>query len=352
MQERETLFLFLPATPGGATGWARAVEGRFVARGTDWAADGFEAGAAHQIALAPVGATGMALVDLPALAPAQAAAAARLALADRLALAQGPVVLAVAEGEGVRAACWVEAAWLDAARLAWAEAGLEPQALVPAGTLFSPVPGEALRARLGEDVLVFSQGAAWRDDPIMNAAMGGAAPVDVDAAGVETALLSEAAQPRCDLLVGTARKAGWARGVWGQVAALLFALAVVTALIPVGHATAEHRAAARLEGGAAQLARQAFPDAADPLAALGRGAQGGFARGYAALAQSVEAVPAAELSSLAYAPAGLQARVRVADAAARDALLRQLRSAGFDARVEGETREQGRLALTLRMEAP
>jgi general secretion pathway protein L len=351
MQERETLFLFLPAVPGAATGWARAVQGRFVAHGRDWAADGFATGDARQIALAPVAVTGMAQVDLPALAPMQAAAAARLALADRLALAESPVLLSVAQGDGPRAACWVDEAWLEATHTALGEAGLVPHALIPACTLLRPAPGQILRYRVGDETLCVAQDAAWRDDPVLTAAMG--AVQDAEAGAVEATLLAAADDPPCDLLAVRAQRGrGWLADAGRAIAALLLAVLIVSALIPVAHAYAQHRAADRLEAEAAQLARRAFPDAADPLAALGQGAGGGFARGYAALAQAVEAVPAAELGGLSYAPAGLQARVRLADGAARNALLRQLRSAGYEARIEAETREQGRLMLSIQVEAP
>ncbi len=351
MQERETLFLFLPAVPGAAIGWARAVEGRFVAHGRDWAADGYDAGNTRQIALAPVAITGMAQVNLPALAPMQAAAAARLALADRLVLTEAPVLLGVAQGEGPRAACWVDAAWLEATQSTWGEAGLAPHALIPACTLLRPAPGQIFRYRVGDETLCVAQDAAWRDEPVLTAAMG--AVQDVETASAEAASLVAADDPPCDLLAVTAQRGRGRMADAGRaIAALLLALLIVSALIPVARAYAQHRAAVWLEAEAAQLARRAFPDAADPLAALGQGTGGGIARGYAALAQAVEAVPAAELAALSYAPAGLQARVRLADGAARDALLRQLRSAGYETRIEGETREQGRLMLSIRVEAP
>lgn len=352
MQERETLFLFLPAVTGGAIGWTRAVDGRFVAQGRDWVADGFAAGDAHQIALAPAAATGMALVDLPALAPAQAAAAARLALADRLALAEGPVTLGVAGEDGPRAAFWVKTDWLEAMRAGWSAAGLNPQALVPAAALANPAPDQAMRLHAGDERLVVTHGAAWRDDPLLNEAMGRGAPVELDAAAVEAALLVVALHPPCDLLTGARQPRGGTWAAWRAVAALLLALLIVSALIPVGRALAQHRAAARLEDEARQIARRAFPAAPDSLAALNGAASARFGDGYALIARAVEAVPSAELSALSFAGSGFQARVRVTDAAARDALLRQLNTAGLEPHMQGETREQGRLSVALRVDAP
>lgn len=352
MQERETLFLFLPAGPGGAIGWARAVDGRFVAHGRDWVSDGFDAGDAYQVALAPVAVTGMALVDLPALAPAQAAAAARLALADRLALAEGAVTLGVAGGDGPRAAFWVKADWLKAMRAGWSAAGLNPQALVPAAALVTPAPEQAVRLHVDEERLVVTASAAWRDDPLLNEAMGCSVPVDLDSAAVEAALRAAVLHPPCDLLTGARQPTGGIWAAWQAVAALLLALLIVSALIPVGRALAQHRAADRLEDEARQIAHRAFPEAPDPLAALGGASAARFGDGYALIARAVEAVPSAELSALSFAGSGFQARVRVTDAAARDALLRQLNTAGLVSQMQGETREQGRLSVALRVDAP
>lgn len=337
MTDGEPLILFLPADGGAlAPGSIDGHHGRVVA-------------------IAPVAACGMAHVDLPALAPAQAAAAARLQLADRLSLEAEPVHLVVADGNGLRPVCWVAERLMRVWQDQLAALELVPDAIIPAALVMPPPPEGAVRFVLGGETLVAAGPSVWRDDPVLTSALTAAAPVTLDADESADALRAAAASPPLNLLSGAfAQRKGWRSD--GQavrmIALLLAALILVSLLIPVAQAWSIHRAADRLEAQARQIARARFPEAADPLLAARQTRAGAFPARYAALAAAIETSSGAELAGLSFTREGvMDARVRVgAGAAARDAFISQLSGNGLQARLLSQAPEQGRNLLSLRLE--
>lgn len=344
MDADTTLFLFLPAEADGPLLWARAEGGRITGEGPDWQGD---AGVACVIAIAPVRDMGVAQVDLPDLAPAQAAAAARLALADRIALG-GQAVHLVAEGG--------RAVWLPVAQMeAWlARLGTRPEHIIPAAALFTPQQG-AFRFSTGVETLVVTAGAVWADEPTLTAAMAPEGVEDVSPERVAAALLSAADAPSLDLLSGAygpKRSWGFAAPAWKRAALLTGALLGVSLMIPLAQAWSVHRSAAKLEREAEALARKAFPGTPDPLMALAtKGAtRGQFTRHYAMVAEVIAATPGSELGTLTLRPDGtLDVAVRAPDRAALQSIATRIGAQGMAVVVGAEATVQGKVSANMQV---
>jgi len=284
--------------------WQRWGEGRLIASAAGWPV----ADPAVPLVLAVPGEdVALHWIDLPDLAPAQAAAAARLALADRLAEADPHI--AVAPGSGPRAVAVVSrtvmAGWL--AELA--RNGLNASRIIPDPLLLpAPSAGWAV-AREGMRVVARSMAAAFAAEADLAAAL-----IGTDA--VAEVALAPPMPDALDLLVGDfatvtrwqAPAGLWRRwallaatiaGLWlaGDVAALLRARAAANAADAQTLALARPLLTAGADDGTAALAGLA-------AVAQQRGADGGLATLAAPVVQALAARPGAGLGSLSYTPAG------------------------------------------------
>jgi general secretion pathway protein L len=238
-------------------------------------------------------------LDLPDLAPAQAAAAARLALAERL--GESDPHIAVAPGSGVRAVAVVAraamAGWLaEAARAGWTAAAIVPDPLL----LPAPAAGWAV-ATDGSRVLARSATAGFAAEADLAAAIIGNAPTMPARPALPDVL-------PLNLLSGDYAPVSRWQPDTRQLRRLGLLAAAVAGLWLLGDAAALLQARAAASSAQAELQALA-PGAADPLAALTtqaqqRGAAGGLAALAGPVVQAVSARPGAGLASLTYTPAG------------------------------------------------
>ena len=241
-------------------------------------------------------------LDLPDLAPAQAAAAARMALADRLAEADPHI--AVAPGSGLRPVAVVAreqmAGWLaEAARAGW-----KPTAIIPDPFLLpAPASGWAV-AQDGPRVLARSASAAF------------AAEADLAAAiiGTDTTTLAQPALPDVlplDLLSGDYAPVTRWQPDRRQLKRLALIAAAIAGLSLGGDLAALLRARSAASAADAELLALA-PGATDGTSAFAalqaqaqqRGAAGGLAALAGPVVQALSARPGAGLASLSYTPTG------------------------------------------------
>ncbi|WP_310475129.1 type II secretion system protein GspL [Sandarakinorhabdus sp.] len=294
-----TLLVTLAPTPR----WQRLDGARQIAAGDGWPMPD----AATPLVLAVPGeAVALHWLDLPDLAPAQAAAAARMALADRL--AQSDPHIAVAPGSGPRAVAVVArdamALWLaEAARAGWKPASLIPDPLL----LPAPASGWAV-AQAGERLLARSASAAFAAEAELAAAM-----IGTDATMAVRPSLPETLP--LDLLVGDyAPETRW-RPDAGQLKRLALLAAAVVGLWLGGDLAALLRARSAASAANAQLVALApstnggTDDGVAALVALQaqarqRGAAGGLAALAGPVVQAIGMRPGAGLASLGYTPAG------------------------------------------------
>lgn len=270
-------------------------------------------------------------LDLPDLAPAQAAAAARLALADRL--AEADPHLAVAPGSGRRPVAVVArtamAGWLAEA----ARAGVTPTALIP-DPLLLPVPasGWAVQAEAGR-VLARSADAGFAAEAELAAAIIGAAPTTPARPCLPDPL-------PLNLLVGDYAQVSRWQPDRRQVKRLALLAAACAGLWLLGDVAALLRARSAAGDADAQLLALA-PGATDGAAALAavdaqarqRGAAGGLAALAGPVVAAISARPGAGLASMTYTPsAGLVAGVS-GGAGDAQALAAALATSGLSATV-------------------
>ena len=283
-------------------------------------------------------------LDLPDLAPAQAAAAARMALADRLAEADPHIAVAPGSGAsgempvgGRRAVAVVAreqmAAWLaEAARAGW-----KPTAMIPDPLLLpAPASGWAV-AQDGPRVLARSASAAFAAEADLAAAIIGtdattlAQPALPDALPLDLLSGDYAPvtrwQPDRRQLKRLALLAAAIAGLWlgGDVAALLRARSAASA----ADAELMVLAPGTTDGSSAFAALQAQ--------AQQRGAAGGLASLAGPVVQALSARPGAGLASLSYTPAGGLVAGVAGGAAEAQALAEALGATGLAA-APGTTR--------------
>ena len=243
-------------------------------------------------------------LDLPELAPAQAAAAARLLLGDGLAEADPHI--AVAPGSGPRPVAVVARAAMAGWLAELAGAGLTPSALVPEPLLLpAPAAGFAVLPS-GNRVIARSADAGFAAEADLAAALIADAPTTPASFTLPDTiplnLLSGDYAPvsRWQPPPGLTRRLGLLAaalaGLWlaGDVAALVQA----------------NRAASMAQAQTAATANQLLPGGAeDPAAALTalarqRGADGGLGALAGPLVDAIAARPGAALASLRYTPGG------------------------------------------------
>jgi general secretion pathway protein L len=318
------ILLFLAPSPH----WQRLDKGRLIASG-----DGLPpADAATPLIVAvPGDAVALHWLDLPELAPAQAAAAARLMLGEALAEADPHIV--VSPGSGPRAVAITARSAMAGWLAELASAGLSASALVPEPLLLpAPAAGFAVR-QAGERIIARSASMGFAAEADLAAMLIGDAgtspasftlpdPLPLNLLAGDYAPISRWQPPP-----GLARRLGLLAatlaGLWlaGDVAGLVQAKRAISA------ATADTQA----------IATSLVPAGSDdPVAALTalarqRGADGGLGAIAGPAVDAIAARPGAALASLRYTPsAGLVAGV-AGGAGEAQALAQALSAAGLTA---------------------
>lgn len=308
--------------------WQRLDGARTIAAGDGWP----QPDPATPLVLAVPGeAVALHWLDLPDLAPAQAAAAARLALADRL--AEADPHMAVAPGSGPRPVAVVAraqmAAWLaEAARAGWTPVALIPDPLL----LPAPASGWAVHGD-GTRTLARRHDAAFAAEADLAAAIIGDAASTPARPGLPDPL-------PLNLLVGDHAPASRWRADPGQVRRLAWLAAAIAGLWLAGDGVAllRARSAAATADAQVQALAPAATDADAALAAVkaqarARGAAGGLAALSGPVVQALASQPGASLASLSYTPAGGIVAGVAGGAVQAQALAGTLGQAGLDARV-------------------
>lgn len=331
----------LLVTLAPAPRWQRIAAGRVTASGDGWP----QADAATPLILAVPGEdVALHWLDLPDLAPAQAAAAARLALGDRLADAEAHV--AVAPGSGRR----VVAVTAHAAMAAWmagaANAGWSAAAILP-DTLLLPAPATGWAVwRDGDRVVARSSDAGFAGEADLAAAIIGDAPVTPATPALPDPL-------PLSLLVGDFAPVSRWRPPAGQVRRLGWLAAAIALLWVAGDVAALLRARAAASAADAETVALAGTPGADGPGALAamqakarsRGAGGGLASLAAPVMQALAQRPGAGLASLEYSPAGGLVAGVAGGSAEAQALASAVGSAGLSTNV-GSTRATADASIT------
>ena len=284
--------------------WQRLDGARVIAAGDGWP----QPDPATPLVLAVPGeAVALHWIDLPDLAPAQAAAAARMALAASLGEADPQI--AVAPGSGLRPVAVVSraamAGWMaDTARAGWKASAILPDSLL----LPVPVTGWAV-AQDDNRVLARSANAAFVAEADVAAAIIAAQPTNPARLALPDPL-------PINLLSGEyAPVARWQPAA-GQIRRLALLATAVAGLWVAGDVAALLRAGAAIDAADAQTLALARPflngEAGDAPAALAglkaaaqaRGAAGGLAALAGPVVQALVLRPGAGLAALAYTPGG------------------------------------------------
>lgn len=322
--------------------WLRLDDDRIVARG---ASDPVAAPDDNVIAVAPGEAVTLHWIEMPELAPAQAAAAGRIAAIEVCAAPAGAhVAVGARDAEGYYPLAVVDglamAGWLARCR----EIGLDPDAVVPAPLLMLP-PEDGVRiAEAGDLVLVRGSRLGFSAEPALAALLiGDAAPEKLDAEAFE-ADLAEA----LDVLPVNLRQGAFAKVKPWQLdtkslrrMALLAGLSLAAMLLVNLVQIIRYDIAANVaEMEVTAEARQILPrdtQIYDPVVqarahVAESGGAGGFSPAAAALFTALRDVAGAELTSLRYDSAGgLTAAVATAQGGDLAALQERLRLAGYEA---------------------
>lgn len=345
MSGTSLLLLFLRDGVAPPERWLRLRDGAVAARGNTFPPPNEEG--ERIVAVVPGEDVAIRWVDLPVLAPRQAAAAARLLAAGESAAPVESLHVALgrteAEAEAERRPMALASidrmrAWLDQAQAL----GCDPDHIVPEPMLLAPPPEGMWSWPRGERCIVRGPALAYAAEPELAAQVAGGPLTAIADARVEQGLAHALAIPALDLRQGPfARRRRWRldasfvrRLAWlaAGIAALVLAAQLVLLL-------KYSFAAARLEEQARIVAREALPRATrlvDPpaqlrerLAAL-RGGGLGFTRSASALFAAVRDTPQVELSALRFDEAGtLRATVTAATAPDIAALQQRLDAAGF-----------------------
>lgn len=339
--------------------WLRLDDDRVVARGASAPAPEPDE---TVVAVAPGEAVTLHWVEMPALAPAQAAAAGRLAAAEVCAAPIAHAHVAVGRRDEAGHCCLgvVEAAamagWLARCRAA----GLDPDVIVPAPLLI-PVPAEGvLVAEAGDLILARGERLAFAAEPELAALLiGEAAPERLDIATFEAGLAEALDAAPVNLRQGAFAKLqpwrlDWRRlrrlAAWGAL--ILLSLPLISLVMMLRHGFAADTAEMAL----AAEAQRVLPRGAtvvDPVAQvearLAETGAGGarFSTAAAALFAALREVGGAELTSLRYADRRLIAAVATANGGDLAIIQERLRAAGFEATPGAPRSEAGRATVEL-----
>ncbi|HEY5724108.1 MAG TPA: type II secretion system protein GspL [Allosphingosinicella sp.] len=335
-------------------GWLRIEAGEVIARGQGLpvVADG-----ARIAAIVPGDCVTLHWLHLPAgLAPAQAAAAARLSAAEHSAQ-PGPelhVAVGPATGEeGLRCVGIVSASVMAEWMVRLAEAGLDPDLIVPE-TLLLPASADTV-FRYDRGALSLCRGAAeaFAAEPeLADLILDGRPVALIDGAAFEAGLADAVASPVLDLRQGPyARRRSWQvdRPLVRRLALLLLLLLLATLAVQVAAILRYTFAADALEAEAATVAAAALPrstgngDASadlDARLAELRGGGIGFTAIAAPVFAAIRDTANAELAALVFNPDGsLKVTVQADTPATIAALVARIESAGFA--VEGGVLRSG-----------
>ncbi|WP_375383296.1 type II secretion system protein GspL [uncultured Sphingomonas sp.] len=336
----DTTLLFLPSGDDGYRWW-RLAGNRVVARGEGLppAADTPD-DAGETVAVPPADAVTLHWAQLPTRSAAQGLAAARLLAADASAAPIGELHVAVGQEDGVEQPIGVvSAAQMRAWLVGLAEAGVDPDRIVPAPMLL-PRPGDGyVRAAIGGRDVVRGATSGFADEAWLTPLVtGDTPPVRLAPDAMEQALATALAAPALNLRQGAfaRRRAGIDWALVRRLGWLALAILTVTLAADLVRVARYDLAASAAEARADQLARAGLPSgetANDPDAQLDerlaglRGPGRGFTRTAAIVFTAVRSVPGTEATALDWSATG-NLRVSVAvqtqgqAAALRDAIAR------------------------------
>lgn len=319
------------------------------------------------VAVAPGEAVTLHWVEMPELAPAQAAAAGRLAAAEVCAMpiAAAHIAIGPRDEEGYYPLAVVDSAamagWLARCR----EAGLDPDVIAPAPLLMPPPSGEIVQvAEAGGLLLVRGPRVAFAAEPELSALLiGEASPEQVDSETFEAGLAAA-----LEALPLNLRQGGFAKTKPWQLdtrrlkrmAALAVASLAVMLLAELVQIFRYDIAADVAELEVAAEARRVLPRETEIYDAVAQvrarvaesGGAGGFSPTAAALFGALRDLPGAELTSLRYDGAGgLTAAVATGQGGDLAALQERLRLAGYDATVGTPRSEMERAVIDVTVRA-
>lgn len=328
---------------GDDLAWLRLDGDRVVARGAGAPA---AEPADEVIAVAPGEAVTLHWVEMPELAPAQAAAAARIAAAEVCAAPGGTTHVAAGsrDADGYYPVAVVEAAaiagWLARCR----EVGLDPDRLVPAPLLISAPEEGVSVAEAGDLVLVRGSRLGFAGEPALAALLiGDATPVKIDGEAFEAGLAAALDDLPVDLRQGPfAKVKPWQldtrrlRRMALLGALILLALFLVNVVELMRYSFAADTAERQVAGEAQALlprGTEIYDPVVQVRARLAEtGGAGGFSPAAAALFGALRDVPGAQLTSLRYdAAGGLVAAVATAQGGDVALLQERLAASGYEA---------------------
>ena len=339
--------------------WLRLDGDAIVARGS---ANPVADAADLVIAVAPGERVTLHWVEMPALAPAQAAAAGRIAAAEVCAAPIGAAHVAVGPRDDAGNCCL---AVVDAAAMAgWlarcAAAGLDPDSVVAAPLLIAAPAEGATVAEAGDLILARGDRLAFAAEPELAARLiGDAAPARLDAAAFEASLGAALDALPVDLRQGMfAKLRPWRLdlkrlrrlALWGAL--ILLSVPAIDVVLLLRHSFAADTAELAL----ANEARRLLPrDTAivDPVAQIEArlaetGAAGpGFSTAAAALFTALRDVGGAELTSLRYGDRQLTASVATASGGDLGVVQERLAATGFEATPGAPRTEAGKATVEL-----
>jgi general secretion pathway protein L len=329
-----TTLVFLPS---GETGyrWIRMADRRVVDEGEGIPAPDPDGAT---IAVAPAEAVTLHWAELPSRSPAQATAAARLLVTEASAAPLAELHVVVGDDGNAERPIGVVG---SAVMLGWlrmlAEAGIDPVAVIPAPMLL-PRPDEGyVGTVLAGSAIIRGTTCGFADEVPMTALVtGDSAPVPIERADLEAALVGAVAAPSLDLRQGVfARRRRFALD-W----ALIRRLAVLAGLILAVTLAISLVRIAKYSFGADMIATQTdlvarsglprgetVTDATrqlDERLSRVRGPGLGFSATSAAIFAVVRAVPGSEITALDFQPNGT---VRLSVAVERESLATDLKTA-------------------------
>ncbi len=333
----QTLVLLL-GDPGH---WLRIDQGHAIARGERPApADRADE---RIVAIVPAHDSIVHSLALPDLTDAQARGAARIAIGETSMVPIDDLHIAVGPDKGgTRATVAIDRMVLAMHLATLAEAGFDPDAMIPAA-LVLPCPDIGfVRAEIGDETVLRGHDAAFADDPALTPLLVRGDVVPLDAAATEAAIVAAVAHPPLDLRQGAFAK----RRNWGaesvqlrRIAWLAAACLVVVLITPIAFLINMNMAASRIEAQSIAAAQSALPPGTavtSPVAQIeARLAESGSAGASfmalaAAAAKAVEVTPSAELGAMTFDSAsGLKVTIRATAPAELAQIEARLTAAGF-----------------------
>lgn len=307
--------LFLPTSVERDYRWLRIDDGTVASRG-----EGMPAGDdCPSVVIVPAEDVTLHWASLPDRSPAQSVAAARLLVADASASPIGDLHVALGSEEGAeeRPIGVVSTARMRNWLAALTNAGIDPEAMIPAPMLLPRPEDGFVRADLGGDGVVRGVTSGFADEVgLTDLVTGGVAPAVLAREAIEAAIVAAVAAPPLDLRQGAfarRRRVGIDWALVRRLVLLAIAILTVTLLISLVQIIRYNVAADSIERRIDTLARQGLPrgepvnDASRQLDARMvrlRGAGIGFSRTAASVFGVIQSVPGSELRTLAFTADG------------------------------------------------